>query len=162
MSRPPDQPEDETRRWLRFAEEDLLIARSVLGNRDPAFRVAGFLTQQAAEKALKAVFVAYDLGVPKIHDLFALADNLPVSTQELDRDDLQLLNPWITAGRYPGNLPDLGRDEARSCASLPSACSRSWSGCSTSPRRNPSSGGSVEGLTQLGEGLLLDLADSLT
>ncbi len=61
---------------------------------------------------MKAVLVAHHLPVPKIHDLFTLADDLPVSTGDLDSGDFELLNPWITAGRYPGNLPDCGREEA--------------------------------------------------
>ncbi|MGH8908161.1 MAG: HEPN domain-containing protein [Egibacteraceae bacterium] len=112
MSAPPERAEDQAQVWLRFAQEDLTAARRVLRDEDAVIRIAGFLAQQSAEKALKAVLVAHTLPVPKIHDLYALATSLPVSADDLDPGDFALLNPWITAGRYPGNLPDCGRGEA--------------------------------------------------
>lgn len=112
MSEPPDWPCGEARRWLLIAEEDLLTARTVLAHQDHALRVAGFLAQQAAEKALKAVLAAHDLPVPKIHNLRALAASLPVSAPAIQADDLWRLNPWVVAGRYPDDFPDLMRDEA--------------------------------------------------
>ncbi|MGH8884014.1 MAG: HEPN domain-containing protein [Egibacteraceae bacterium] len=124
MSVPPDQPADEARRWLRFAEDDLLSAHTVLEHQDVAFRIAGFLAQQAAEKALKAVLAAHDLPVPRVHNLRVLAARLPVPTVELNPDDLDLLNPWITAGRYPETCGTQRATRPRSCAWLPSACSR--------------------------------------
>ncbi|MGH8929558.1 MAG: HEPN domain-containing protein [Egibacteraceae bacterium] len=112
MSEPLKQAKDQAQVWLRFAQEDLVAGRRAIEDEEIVIRIAGFLAQQSAEKALKAILVAHGIGVPKIHDLFALADDLPVPTDELDRGDFALLNPWITAGRYPGNLPDCGRDEA--------------------------------------------------
>ena len=47
---------DETRRWLRFAEEDLRAAEALLAQEDIP-RQACFHAQQAAEKAIKSIFV---------------------------------------------------------------------------------------------------------
>ncbi|MGH8896596.1 MAG: HEPN domain-containing protein [Egibacteraceae bacterium] len=85
----------------------------MLEHQNRVFRIAAFLAQQAAEKTLKAILVAHSLPVPKIHDLRVLAERLPVPADALDAVDLELLNDWAIAGRYPADLPDeLPRDEA--------------------------------------------------
>lgn len=49
-NRPADSPAD---RWYRLAKEDLAAAQAMLHAEDVAPRIACFLAQQAAEKALK-------------------------------------------------------------------------------------------------------------
>ena len=59
--------------------------------------------QQAAEKSLKAVLVLHDLPVPFTHDLAYLrrliGDHLPPGPSQ---DNLDRLNRWGAAARYPG------------------------------------------------------------
>jgi HEPN domain-containing protein len=43
--------------WLRFAREDLAASERLTVEDDTVPRIAGYLAQQAAEKALKAVLV---------------------------------------------------------------------------------------------------------
>jgi HEPN domain-containing protein len=47
----------ETRRWLRYARQDLVAAEAMLGRVDMWPRHACWLAQQAAEKAIKSVSV---------------------------------------------------------------------------------------------------------
>jgi HEPN domain-containing protein len=54
---------DEVRRWLRYAWEDLDGAEAALTRSSAIPRHAGFLAQQAAEKAFKAVLVFLQIDV---------------------------------------------------------------------------------------------------
>ena len=53
------ETEDEARRWLRYARQDLAGARS-----SAEYRHVVFFAQQAAEKALKAILVYLGQPVP--------------------------------------------------------------------------------------------------
>ncbi len=100
-------------RWFRLAEDDLAAARIILEGGGVALRVAGFLAQQTAEKALKAGLIARNVDFPKIHDLGELHDRFPSTARpEIDVDDLDLLDPWIIDGRYAANLPEVEIGEA--------------------------------------------------
>ena len=64
-------------RWLAYARSDLNAARALLRDPDYYPRQVCFLSQQAAEKALKAVFVLLDVEFPFTHDLDACATCCP-------------------------------------------------------------------------------------
>lgn len=109
----PDSEPSPAQRWFRLAEEDLIAARVLLRDGSAALRIAGFLAQQAAEKALKAGLFAANAAVPKIHGLSQLhASYPPAGTPDIDHDDLDVLDPWVIDGRYAADLPDLGAIEA--------------------------------------------------
>jgi HEPN domain-containing protein len=114
---PEDLPGDvraEAQRWLATAEEDLLGAMAMLERDDVAPRLACFLAQQAAEKALKARLIAHGIAFPRIHDLLALRALLPPETPAgLDDADLAGLSAWAVEARYPGDLPDATPADAR-------------------------------------------------
>ncbi|MDE1838115.1 MAG: HEPN domain-containing protein [Euryarchaeota archaeon] len=61
----------EALRWLEDAEADLGHARLSIANQD--HRWACFASQQAVEKALKAILLENDLELVRIHDLVELA-----------------------------------------------------------------------------------------
>ena len=108
----PDTEPSPAQRWFRLAEEDLIAARVLLRDGSAALRIAGFLAQQAAEKALKAGLFAANAAVPKIHGLSQLhASYPPAGTPDIDHDDLDILDPWVIDGRYAADLPDLGAIE---------------------------------------------------
>jgi HEPN domain-containing protein len=67
----------ETRRWLRYARQDLVAAEAMLGRSDMWPRHACWLAQQAAEKAIKAVLVFLQIDFPRSHDLDALRNLVP-------------------------------------------------------------------------------------
>jgi HEPN domain-containing protein len=106
----PTPPE----RWLRLADEDLAAARVLLADGSTALRIVGFLSQQAAEKALKAGLFAAGLSVPKIHGLHQLRSQYPAQRRpSTDPDDLDELDPWVIDGRYAADLPDISPSMAR-------------------------------------------------
>ena len=111
--RPPDIEPSPAQRWFRLAEEDLIAAGVLLRDGTAALRIAGFLSQQAAEKALKAGLFAANSAVPKIHGLSQLhASDPPAGAPVIDPEDLDILDPWVIDGRYAADLPDLGAIEA--------------------------------------------------
>ena len=61
----------ETKNWWEQAKEDLKAAKINYDNK--VYYVASFLSQQAAEKALKAVLLESESKIPKVHDLIFLA-----------------------------------------------------------------------------------------
>src|SRR5262245_43000312 len=61
-----------TAAWIRKAESDFRVAKSLAGMRPPAHDEVCFHAQQAAEKFFKALLQEWGLPVPKIHEL----DNL--------------------------------------------------------------------------------------
>ncbi len=89
--------------WLLISEQELNVAKSSLRSVDVMVIPIIMLTQQSAEKALKAYLTYQKHPFPKTH---ALLDLLEFCT-EYDRDfkcllqHALLLNPYITRFRYP-------------------------------------------------------------
>lgn len=89
--------------WLRIARSELAVAD---GPYDPDALPGVYchLAQQAAEKAIKAVYVHRDIDPPWIHEIHVLLAGLP------DVPDLVAravrLSDYIVATRYPGDMPD--------------------------------------------------------
>lgn len=114
--------EAESLRWFREADQELDIARHILGEPTLPPRAACFHAHLAAEKALKAALVAAVRPVPKLHELAELSFQLPLELQAgFDRQDLEALTPWAIAGRYPDDLLDA---DAETASSLIEAASR--------------------------------------
>ncbi len=104
MSEPEAQAE--ARRWLRYALDDLEIAGQMA--RDAARpRYVCWFSQQAAEKALKAVLVLESIEVPYIHDLQRLRNLFPDGWPAgAGPDALARLTEWGSESRYPGDWPE--------------------------------------------------------
>ena len=115
MDEPAAVAHEQARRWLRWADEDLVAARHSADDTEVAPRVACSLAQQAAEKAIKALVVSSDLDPPKTHNLLRLARMLAEETASRPLDvDLEDLTRWAIEGRYPGDLDEAtSRDAAR-------------------------------------------------
>ena len=98
--------------WLEFARRDLRIVAALRAADSTLFTAACVHAQQSAEKSLKAVLVLHDLPVPFTHDLAYLrgvvGDHLPPGPQQ---DDLDRLNRWGAAARYPGGAADATADD---------------------------------------------------
>jgi len=89
---------EEVKKWFDKAKDDLKKAKdnSGIGNYD----VASFLSQQGAEKALKALLLGRGHGLIKTHDLVLLArilNNIPDNILQLCKD----LTPVYIETRYP-------------------------------------------------------------
>ena len=74
----PDEPSP-AQRWFVLAEQDLTAAQILITDGSAALRIAGFLAQQAAEKALKAGLFAASIAAPRIHGLNQLVARYPWS-----------------------------------------------------------------------------------
>ncbi len=88
----------EAEQWLEQARADLGAARDNLKTEN--WFVAAFLSQQSAEKALKALYIEEKRREsPAIHSLLQLGDmvNVPQSLRTILRE----LSPPYIAARYP-------------------------------------------------------------
>lgn len=92
-------------RWLRQAENDLEFAEVAL--REEFYHQACFLSQQAAEKALKAVLYAGGERVVLGHSVVELSRRLVAGIPELARllESAGALDQYYVATRYPNGLP---------------------------------------------------------
>ena len=109
----PDAGALDARRWLRFSSEDLEVADRLMAAGPPASRHVCWLSQQAAEKALKAALVLEGVEFPFSHDLDALRNLLPDSWMVRDVcPNLAELTEWAVESRYPGEWPDVTEADA--------------------------------------------------
>ena len=101
----------EASRWLRYAQEDLETAESVLSSGAP--RQVCWLAQQSAEKALKAALVFLQVDFPRTHDLDVLLSLIPDDwAVKAAAPDLAELSEWAVEARYPGSWPEATTDDA--------------------------------------------------
>jgi HEPN domain-containing protein len=106
-------------RWLRWAEEDLEVARHIAADTSLVPRGACAWAHQAAEKAIKALLVDRDVDPPKHHDLDRLSDRLPDAERiGLMAVDLPELTRWAIEGRYPDDLDEATTVDARRSVAL--------------------------------------------
>jgi HEPN domain-containing protein len=80
----------------------------------------GFHCQQTAEKTLKAYLTLHDQPFEKVHSLVVLVGlclKLSPDFEEL-RNAAVTLTPYAVLTRYPGDLPDITSQEARTAVEL--------------------------------------------
>jgi len=117
MSEPIELPIETPQVWLRYAEGDFDVASRELTYEQPVYHTVCFLCQGAVEKFLKGYLIAQGWELIKTHDIVELLgycyDYAPDFAEQVQ--DGRLLNAYITAGRYPGEVPfeDIGPAEAR-------------------------------------------------
>lgn len=99
--------------WLVKAQNDLATARKLVREPEIILDTAIYHCQQAAEKAIKAFLVFHDQRFEKTHDLRLLIELALRYNERLS--DLQsmaeLLTPYATAYRYPGDVLDPSQEE---------------------------------------------------
>ncbi len=101
------------RQWLRYAEEDLQVAETLL-DKGGVPRTSCFHAQQAAEKAIKAIFVFLQEEYLYSHDLDRLRDRLPEGWEVKEKfPDLAGLTAWAVEARYPGDVIEASRQDAQ-------------------------------------------------
>ena len=103
--------------WLRFAGENLLVARSGMKEDYAPYHTICFLCHGSAEKYLKAFLIWNGWELKKIHDLedlLAFCMDFEPEFENL-KEECGLLNECITEARYPGDLPfeSIGKDDTR-------------------------------------------------
>ncbi len=91
-----------SKRWLRFAREDLRMAE--LAIQEGLYNQVCFHSQQCAEKAIKGLLVFQGRTPPRTH---LLGDLLPLLEPNPFDDELaiQLLDRFYIPTRYPDALP---------------------------------------------------------
>jgi len=106
--------------WLARAREDLGVAEQLIRAEVPYPNAVGFHCQQAVEKLMKSVLVAYQVPFPKTHDLDELLRLVSTVDESLaaSLDDVSELNPYSVEFRYPGDAPDVTPSEARAALTI--------------------------------------------
>jgi HEPN domain-containing protein len=103
----------ESRRWLRQAEDDISAVVVLLEH--AKYSQACFLSQQAGEKAMKAVWY-WQGREPWGHSIAKLIDDLPGEETRIAlvafREDAVALDKLYIPTRYPNGLPELLPAEA--------------------------------------------------
>jgi HEPN domain-containing protein len=98
---------DMTKEWLQYADNDLISARHLFEDLYPRqTQIAAYLTQQCAEKSLKAFLILNEIEPPRTHNLlklYGLCAALDNNFSMLE-NDCQYLNPYGSGVRYPGEL----------------------------------------------------------
>ena len=93
--------------WLNKAQEDESSVEAIIKEK-AAPGVACFLSQQMAEKFLKALLVFYKIDIPKIHDLIRLESILFDVVPDIKKmhNNIKILNRYYIETRYPGDWPE--------------------------------------------------------
>lgn len=88
--------------WLAKAESDLRASEKLVTD-ELVWDVAIYLTQQCAEKALKAYLAWSKCPLEKTHNLVKLIELCMFIDSEFIqlRDEAEVLTPFLTAFRYP-------------------------------------------------------------
>ena len=99
--------------WFALAGDDELSGEAIL-KEQAAPRTLCFLSEQMAEKYLKAMLVFFGVKIEKTHDLMRLTDliSLKLSGIEKYRRDLAFLNRFYIGTRYPGGVEGFSWPEA--------------------------------------------------
>lgn len=103
MSEP--ESASEALRWLRYARDDLEVAGQMAQEAGRA-RYTCWFSQQATEKALKALLVLEGIDFPFTHDLEALLELHDEWPQRATRADLEQLTEWAPSPGIRGTGPN--------------------------------------------------------
>jgi len=88
---------EEILNWWKQAEKDPKAAKNSLKSKD--YEWASFQSNQAAEKALKALFLKQKKAIAPTHNIVLLGKTLKLPISLID--SLKELNPEYTLSRYP-------------------------------------------------------------
>jgi HEPN domain-containing protein len=112
---PRSRSDPEVAAWLGKARSDARIARAAVEIEEPLWDQACFHAQQSAEKAVKALFVAHDLDVPRTHDLVFLVERLAQREESAASllETASVLAQHAVTPRYPSFLAPETEDDAR-------------------------------------------------
>lgn len=106
---PPTDP----REWLNRAKSSLAAAGAL--SPDVYLEDLCFAAQQAAEKAIKAVFIHRSVPFPYVHDLKRLLSLLARHRLKIPKYvwAAQELTPFAVEARYPGHAPPVTKRQYR-------------------------------------------------
>jgi len=106
MSDQPEKPVETPKAWMRFAEGDLAVAQREMQSELPVYHTICFLCQSAAEKFLKGYLISVGWELEKTHDIVELLGYCASYDEGLGSliAEGAVLNEYIVAGRYPGDV----------------------------------------------------------
>lgn len=113
---------DETKIWMKYADENLKSARLLLDG--SLFNACLQNIQQSVEKSLKALLVEFSIKLIKTHSIGKLTAALAEHDVDLDitEDECDLLDTIYLPSKYPlgGVIPDFEPDAdiCRQCLSI--------------------------------------------
>ena len=116
----PADPSD-PRSWITRAYSNLTLAEKGRG-KDVMLEDLCFNTQQAAEKALKAVCLFKDLDFPKTHSIVRLLDIIEASGVAIPETvkSADILTQYAVQTRYPGPVEEILTEEYQEALALAS------------------------------------------
>ncbi len=106
-------------KWLRKAEKDLGAASLLL--QEDFFGESAFHSQQAAEKALKAILIAIGQRPPRTHRLELLLELIArhsIDIENIRELDLGTLSDYAVEARYPDFGEEPSASEAQEALSI--------------------------------------------
>lgn len=92
-----------TKDWLKSAESDLLLIKSII-DQEELTHLSAFHAQQAIEKTFKSLVEEYELGFLKTHSLETLFSKVSNYISSINIDLLIVLDQLYIDARYPGEL----------------------------------------------------------
>ncbi len=93
-----------TKEWLKSAESDLLIIEKIIDEEFLTHQVA-FHSQQAIEKAFKAVLEEYEIPFKKTHSLETLSAKVTKKLNiQVNFEIIKILDQLYLGARYPGEF----------------------------------------------------------
>ncbi|APC08609.1 HEPN domain-containing protein [Neomoorella thermoacetica] len=108
--------EQDALKWQDRARRDRFY------DKEPEFDLACYLSQQCAEKSLKAFLIRLGIRFAYKHDLDYLVGLLPPEDQEkFYNTRLEWLSGWVTEGRYPGDAAGATREDAQNAIEIAEA-----------------------------------------
>lgn len=115
----PNDPTD-PQTWLLRAKGNLNLAEKGGRLKGVLLEDLCFNTQQAAEKALKAVCLSQGMDIPKTHSLVLLMDIVETNGIEIPKRvrDADILTQYAVQSRYPSFMEEITRSEYRNALKL--------------------------------------------
>jgi len=125
MSTPREEILKQVRRWMRYGDEDLRLAKGALSLKPCPYRLAAFHAQQCAEKYLKAYLLHEDIDFAYSHNISYLlelaAEKAPWGDKLAEADRL---SRFAVTLRYPGEDSRVTRSETELAISLATSVRR--------------------------------------
>jgi HEPN domain-containing protein len=106
---------DVIQEWIRFALNDLIVAKNCLTLKPQQIEIACYHCQQSAEKALKGCFLwLHKTEPPKVHNLVHLCQQCAKQDEDFKRilADCSDLTTYAAVPRYPSELVLDGEEAA--------------------------------------------------
>jgi len=106
-----DMKNDLVQSWLTYAKSDLELARVCLPD-SVLLETLCYHAQQAAEKALKALLIAYSTDPPRTHNIGTLLDLLTIHTDVSEEiRECAILTEYAVSSRYPSFVEPVEVDD---------------------------------------------------